>query len=737
MTRNGSKIQRLVAASALVAFAALGHAQHAAGPVEEAVLEKLPPDARAVLESLSPTRTGDGGDRGIALVNREWGFTYGHPVSDNSPPTVLFEAHPDLEGNIILSGISLDTFLLKIFKLDGSLNGDAPPAGPIWEIDIDDVMGPANANIETDLDGLIYVHTVSSNGENSALLKMAPSGGTPLWITDQTGAVGDGTDHDGGMALDPDGTPFVAFRSSSTAITVRRIDALSGVIAWHTDIEGSDAGGGNCVPGVPFTNAPKIITDKQGDLWITTTGQIGPLSAQFIWQVDAVSGRILQCGTVMPDEPMTLSLLDFVLSPDGRLLSCGTTGPEIAGEDSYLSSFEQDLGQPAVHRVGGFGVARFDELQVDRTGRVHALGRSNDGNYLKYLRLTGSEFAEESRTPNSPAFLTVNSKLAIDRIGNPYIMFYDSANAGSLRTIKLNGMNSVAEIIWGESTDYPGFVTFPQHLIVDAGGSVFSVTAGVTSGAQNWFAAVEKHSQPYLSVPIAYKSNPVFQIEEAGPRHGQPEPLGGGSGAAGGPRLGDQRSVHDRAGHVHRASGLLRQAPRRALEHGARRGHGGRRLLLAVRLRAIARLPPRPLRREALPRFEQSTDSGVFNVRLPPSNYASPGLVDVLLCNPGPGGGPTAVDGRRERAHARGGPDAQRVDQGRSLRARRGGLLQRPAACDDLRERLAGPRAPRAAGPRVRGLRADRRSEPRRYFCDRHVRDQAGAADAINGRTSS
>jgi hypothetical protein len=40
-----------------------------------------------------------------------------------------------------------------------------------------------------------------------------------------------------------------------------------------------------------------------------------------------------------------------------------------------------------------------------------------------------------------------------------------------------------------------------------------------------------------------------------------------------------------------------------------------------------------------IPRFVQPIDSGIHNVRLAEHNYDRPGLVDVVLCNPGPGGG--------------------------------------------------------------------------------------------------
>ncbi len=45
----------------------------------------------------------------------------------------------------------------------------------------------------------------------------------------------------------------------------------------------------------------------------------------------------------------------------------------------------------------------------------------------------------------------------------------------------------------------------------------------------------------------------------------------------------------------------------------------------------------------ALARFEQPIDNGIHNVRLPVSLYDEPNVIDVVLCNPGPGGGASPV----------------------------------------------------------------------------------------------
>lgn len=519
MTRNGWKMQRLTAALTLAATTALAPAQRTAAEADESAIEKLPPDTRAVLESISPTRAGDDGDRGIDLVNREWELTVGNAFIDGGIPTSVDQAKTDVEGNVVTAGVTFNNgFQLQITKLDGSLNGDAPPTGPIWQIELPGEWNLYTTQIEIDLNGFIYALADLTTGSESVLFKIAPTGGTPLWSAVIHRYFGRPS-----LVLDPDGTPFIAtigdpsVYTISTGIVLRRIDSLTGVIAWVTFIEGADAGDGTCYAESRGPGSPKITTDKRGDLWVTTTDNFGSLGRQFVWQVDAISGEVLQCGKVeVPDAPV-LTVHDFIVAPDGRLLSVGRDGGLFPGTTSYLSILTKNLSQAPFFQIGGLGAYQFTTLEADRMGRVHAMGVSTDRLYAKYMRLSPG-LGVQSLSPNTAPYRTNHPQdppavLAIDRIGNPYITVRNPVSPGTLRTFKLDGSNNGADIVWDETTEFQNTTDArPADLVVDAGSNVYSVMTGDTGGS-GLFAGVVKHSQPFTGVPRLLRSYPDFGLD--------------------------------------------------------------------------------------------------------------------------------------------------------------------------------------------------------------------------------
>lgn len=350
--------------------------------------------------------------------------------------------------------------------------------------------GPGNgddfaAGLTVDSFGYIYVagqsYTGSATGFDLALLKYSPAGEL-LWQKTY-GADGSGPEEARGIALDTDGSIYVAGTSQNDFVTVKFLP--SGDTAWVRHYGGA---------GIDESVALKL--DAAGNAFIAGTVDYGGLSADFGVVKYSPNGDSLWSQTYDGSANSAEEAAAFVVGSQNQVYLAGSSAGVGTGSDFAVVAFDSSGNFLWDFRYNGPGNSTDLPFSLvdDDSGYVYVSGQSmgaGSGPDFAAMRLKPNGDTSWCRRYNGPSNLTdAASAVVTDGLGRIYVGGWSVQDGVDYDFVALR-YHPAGQTLWNEHYGSPaGGNDIIRAMMPDDSGYVFAAGESFgTGGNYDFFVA--------------------------------------------------------------------------------------------------------------------------------------------------------------------------------------------------------------------------------------------------------